>query len=226
MQHRMSALQQRWRDPLLTALTLLLAFMMFVLAPLRADHIPGIQELGFITVAAVSGAIFIVSGRRIPIAALVVSFGLAALAAVMRARHPSDVDLWLDAIAWGLLSLTLIVEVGRAVFAPGRVTYHRIMGAILLYLAIGLMFVAFYTFVGLAVPGSFTGMAVADRANLATDIIYFSFGALTGAGSGDISATHPVARSLSNLESMTGQLYPATLLARLVTLEIEDSRRA
>ena len=33
---------------------------------------------------------------------------------------------------------------------------------------------------------------------------------------------HAFARSLVNLESMIGQLYPATLLARLVTLEIED----
>jgi hypothetical protein len=32
---------------------------------------------------------------------------------------------------------------------------------------------------------------------------------------------HPFARSLANLESIIGQLYPATLLARLVTLELE-----
>jgi hypothetical protein len=32
---------------------------------------------------------------------------------------------------------------------------------------------------------------------------------------------HPMARSLCNIESMIGQLYPATLLARLVTLELE-----
>jgi len=30
----------------------------------------------------------------------------------------------------------------------------------------------------------------------------------------------PLARSLSNLESVIGQLFPATLLARIVTLEI------
>lgn len=56
-------------------------------------------------------------------------------------------------------------------------------------------------------------------------MIYFSFGALTGIGSGDIMALHPVARSVVLVEAMIGQLYPATLLARLVTLEIEDSRR-
>jgi hypothetical protein len=36
---------------------------------------------------------------------------------------------------------------------------------------------------------------------------------------------HPLARSLANVEAVIGQLYPATLLARLVTLELEDRRR-
>jgi hypothetical protein len=52
-------------------------------------------------------------------------------------------------------------------------------------------------------------------------MIYFVFGTLTGAGSGDIAPAHPMARSLTVVVAMIGQLYPATLLARLVTLEIE-----
>ena len=57
-------------------------------------------------------------------------------------------------------------------------------------------------------------------------MIYFSFGALTGIGSGNITALHPLARSLVLVEAMIGQLYPATLLARIVTLEIEDRKRS
>jgi hypothetical protein len=33
---------------------------------------------------------------------------------------------------------------------------------------------------------------------------------------------HAIGRSLVNIQAMIGQLYPATLLARLVTLEIEN----
>jgi hypothetical protein len=44
-------------------------------------------------------------------------------------------------------------------------------------------------------------------------------------GSGDITAVNPIARNLTIVEAMIGQLYPATLLARLVTLEVEDSGR-
>ncbi len=124
-----------------------------------------------------------------------------------------------------LISLALILEVGRAVFGPGRVTYHRIMGAILLYLAMGLAFASLYTFVGAASYTAFSSFAVRDTPNLANIMIYFSFGPLTGIGSGDITALHPIARNLTIVEAMIGQLYPATLLARIVTLEVEDSGR-
>jgi hypothetical protein len=41
---------------------------------------------------------------------------------------------------------------------------------------------------------------------------------------GDVFPIHPVACSLCNLEAVIGQLYPATLLARLVTLEMAHRR--
>jgi hypothetical protein len=43
-------------------------------------------------------------------------------------------------------------------------------------------------------------------------------------GYGDITPLHPMARDIANLEAVLGQLYPATLLARLVSLEIEHRR--
>lgn len=225
MTQRLRDLRERWQDPLLTLLTILLAVLMFVLAPLRAEHIPGAQEVGFTLVAVVTGAILILSGRRFAIWALLIAIVLAAVAAIHRLYQPSILDVYLDASAWLLISLALILEVGRAVFGPGRVTYHRVMGAVLLYLAMGLAFAALFTFIGAASDTAFSGFVVKDTSSLADVMIYFSFGALTGIGSGDITALHPIARSLVLLEAMIGQLYPATLLARIVTLEIEDRPR-
>jgi hypothetical protein len=99
------------------------------------------------------------------------------------------------------------------------------MGAILLYLAIGLTFAALYAFVGVLSTDAFSGMAVKDSPTLSSTMIHFSFGTLTTAGSGDIVPLNAFARSLSNVEAMIGQLYPATLLARLVTLEIEGETK-
>jgi hypothetical protein len=119
----------------------------------------------------------------------------------------------------------LIWVISKAVFASGRITYHRVMGAILLYLAIGWTFAGVFTLLALIVPGAFSGFTVTDRPALASDVLYLSFGTLTTAGTGDIAPVHPMARSLVNILAMIGQLYPATLLARLVTLEIEDEKR-
>jgi ion channel len=55
-------------------------------------------------------------------------------------------------------------------------------------------------------------------------ITYFSLSALTPTGFGDIVPMHPFARSLANLEAIIGQLYPATLLARIVTPELAHRR--
>lgn len=59
---------------------------------------------------------------------------------------------------------------------------------------------------------------MAARVSMPSDLIYFSFTTLTTVGYGDIVPVDPVARSLSNIEAILGQLYPATLLARLVSL--------
>lgn len=221
----LSELHERWRDPLLTALTILLALLIFVLAPLRAERVSGAQEIGFALVAVLTGAVLVLSGKRFAIWALLTAILLAGIAAVHRLYQPSILDVYLDATAWLLISVALILEVGRAVFGPGRVTYHRVIGAVLLYLAIGLAFAALFTFIGAASDTAFSGFVVRDSATLADVMLYFSFGALTGIGSGDITALHPIARSLVLVEAMIGQLYPATLLARIVTLEVEDRGR-
>lgn len=49
-----------------------------------------------------------------------------------------------------------------------------------------------------------------------SDFIYFSFVTLTTLGYGDISPASPLARSLANLFSVTGQLYLTMIIAMLV----------
>jgi hypothetical protein len=64
-----------------------------------------------------------------------------------------------------------------------------------------------------------------DDLAVAGNLIYFSFVTLTSVGYGDIVSLRPYARGLANVEAIIGQLYPATLLARLVTLELEHRSR-
>ena len=210
-------MRERLRDPLLTVLTIVLAFWMFVLAPLHHSAARDTNIVGFLLALTVAGALLVLSGRAIPALLMLFGLSLSAAAAWFRLHEPSSFDILLNASAWIIMGLVLIWVVGRAVFAPGRITFHRIMGAILLYLAIGLTFAALYAFVGV--------LSTDASPTLSSTMIYFSFGTLTTAGSGDIVPLNAFARSLSNVEAMIGQLYPATLLARLVTLEIEGETK-
>src|SRR5262249_26305340 len=92
-------------------------------------------------------------GSLLPVLWTLLAVALSVLAAVLRVAH-SGLALYIDAAAWVILGLSTGWVVTRAVFGPGRVTYHRIVGAILLYLLIGATFVALYTFIGLLSPGA------------------------------------------------------------------------
>jgi hypothetical protein len=217
---RINRLRERWRDPLLTIITVLITFMMFVAAPLQASGINLIHVFGLVVALAVVVGVFVISGNWIAIIAMLIAVGMAGTATVMRLHAPSILDVYLLAGTWLILGITLGWVVAREVFASGKITYHRIMGAISLYLLVGLTFVALFTFVGLVSPNSFSGLSFKDNIVLASNLNYFSFTTLTTTGYGDIVPVHPIARSLCNLESIIGQLYPATLLARLVSLEV------
>jgi hypothetical protein len=107
-------------------------------------------------------------------------------------------------------------------FQPGEITFRRIQGSIVVYLLVGLIFAfvfqAIYLFAG---PSSFNNIGSGDL----KDVLYYSFTTLTTMGYGDISPVHPLARSLANFEALIGQLYPAILIARLVSMEFESSSR-
>ncbi len=112
------------------------------------------------------------------------------------------------------------------VYREGSVTGHRVRGAIAAYLLLALCFSLAYDLIEYVDPGSFTlplegAQGMQTRSAL---FLYFSVVTLTTVGFGDIAAVHPVARSLVMVEALIGTLYPAILLARLVTLQIETRR--
>jgi hypothetical protein len=212
--------RDRWSDSLLTALTILLVIMMFVVAPLQSLGMFAFQVFELLLALFLVGGVFAMSGSRTAVAAMLVALGMIVTGAILRIRSPSILDLNLFAGAWMIVGVTLAWAVARATFAPGRVTYHRVVGAVLLYLTVAIIFAALFTFIGTLDPKAFIGLSVQDSPKLATQLIYFSFATLTTTGYGDLAPLHPLARSLCNMEAIFGQLYPATLVARLVTLQL------
>jgi hypothetical protein len=180
------------------------------------------QGFAIAALLAIIGGMLVISDS--PAALVVMSVCLAANVVVflLRLYYPWPYNLYVLAAAWLAIAGTLGAVVAQAVFRRGRITYHRIIGAILLYLLIAVVFGTLFTFVGLQLPDAFKGITFEDNPALANSVFYLSFVTLTSTGYGDIVPVHPIARSLCNIESVIGQLYPATLLARLVTLELRQ----
>jgi hypothetical protein len=210
----------RWRDRVLTGLTMLMALHLFVVAPLGAIHRFDLRPVSIMVAILLAAALLVLSRSLMPTAGVLAGFLLFCVSLFLRAHGVSmTLDASLEAAAWLLVGIVIVWVVSRAVFAAGRITYHRVIGAVLLYLTIGVIFVALFTLVAALAPGSFNGLTAVDRVFLPSDFVYFSFSTLTTVGYGDIVPVHPIARSLCNVEAIIGQLYPATLLARLVSLE-------
>jgi hypothetical protein len=119
-------LKERLVDPVLTALTIMIAVLLFVVAPLQvAGAITG-HFVGFVFVAVLILAGFTVSGSRVAFGAILVAIGSVVIATALELQQPSIVEVYLDALAWLIAGLTLTTVVARAVFAPGKVTFHRV----------------------------------------------------------------------------------------------------
>jgi voltage-gated potassium channel Kch len=107
----------------------------------------------------------------------------------------------------------------QVVFAPGQIDRHRIIGAIVLYLNFALLFEVLFRLIAELSPGAFAGLpSVTEHIRYMADLMYLSMTTLTTVGYGDITPVHPIARSLANMEGLVGQLYPAIILARVMTL--------
>jgi len=109
------------------------------------------------------------------------------------------------------------------VFSPGTVTFDRILGAVVLYVLIGVVWAEACQLISIRVPGAYAGIAHDSSSIDHSSWIYFSFVTLTTVGYGDITPVAHAARSLAILEALIGQLYPAIVLARLVSLHVAGS---
>ena len=114
--------------------------------------------------------------------------------------------------------LVLASAVGINVFARGPVLADRTVGSIVLYLLIGLVWAIIYAMVDTFLQAAFAGAG--GTHGDPTVWVYFSLVTLTTLRYGDITPVARVARSLATLDALIGQLYPAIIIARLVSLQL------
>lgn len=211
--HRHTTHIRRYRFVfLLVSLILLL-----LLSPVLEGDTTGNLALTVLFTLVLLAAVFAASGRR---STLVFALLLAIPWVYLSWVHPlwradaSDLVASLLLIALSLFVLGLML---MRVIRSERVGVDTICGAIGAYLLIAVVWAVSYGVIEALVPGSF-GLTDPDGASVWNQLLYFSLVTLTTVGYGDITPVGPVAQIWSVLEAVTGTLYLAVMIARLVSL--------
>jgi hypothetical protein len=143
---------------------------------------------------------------------MVVLIVVGVVSAVLVSFEQTSVAGALGAFGQAVVLGAILIAVVRRVLAHQRVGLPTITGAIAAYVLIGLVFAWVYL-----------GMyGVLDAPILDPDLVglpaYYSFEVLTTLGFGDITPVHDLVQRLTAIEAMTGQIFLATLVARLVSM--------
>jgi len=218
--------RDRIRDPMLTLLLILELCAMFIAAPLAAKGLPMARAVADTLVIAVLAIVVMLSPR--PGAIVLILLGLAAtVASFPLSGDWSPVSAAVLRRAGEILTFSALTwVVAHAVYAPGCITFHRLQGAIVIYLSLATIFASAYGMIWELSPGAFANIVAGmGHSEEVATMLYFSLTTLTTTGYGDIVPLDPFARSLANLESVIGPFYLAITVARLVTMELADRRR-
>ena len=214
-----SRLARFWEeDRGLSVLLAILAVTAFIVAPLAETTRGGGTVLrASISLMFACGA-YVLSPRRRD--RLVVALLAAAPILLGWMEYVRPAPGWQAAAALSscLFALALAAIITLRVFQEGPITIHRVVGSIAVYLMIGIAFGEAARCVRIVDPTAYASASFSriDR----PELYYFSLVTLSTVGYGDITPVHPFARSLAVLEALIGQLYPAILIARLVSQEL------
>jgi hypothetical protein len=206
----------------LTTLLVLLVINLFVLAPMIREGVgTTLMKDTFFSLLLLAGLLTMTGHKTLQIGFFLfialtiivhwsrIAFGTVGL---------SGWDALLSMVSLCAFTMVVLWQVNR----KGPVTGHRVRGAVAGYLLLALSCAYAYALIDLLIPGAFQMSAADLQSRKASDaFLYFSIVTLTTLGYGDITAIHPVARSVVMAEALLGQLYPAILIARLVTMEME-----
>jgi voltage-gated potassium channel Kch len=108
------------------------------------------------------------------------------------------------------------------VLFTGAIDRNKIVGAICIYILMGLIWALLYLLIAEIVPESFNGMPHASWLENFAAATYFSFVTITTLGYGDISPVLPLARFLVYMEAIIGVFYMAILVASLIGVRLSD----
>jgi hypothetical protein len=199
--------------PLLICLVLMIGVW-----PVFEDYSIGPVLLRLLTLSVLVTGVYALSyNRKIVVIAVLISLPalISTVAVIVFESIPYQLYISIFLLLfYGFITLVILGSVLR----DEIVTVDTIYGALCVYLLIGTTWAVGYNFLESLQPGSFlVNPALSPDGTLRFgELLYFSFVTITTLGYGDITPLIPATRSLASLEAVTGVLYTAVLVARLV----------
>jgi voltage-gated potassium channel len=199
---------------LLVALGLLFFFFPFVEEVKGGDIIVSI----LLSLVLLSGILAVADRKRVFFIALVLAIPAIAGRWISH-LWPSLVPPPVFLIAGLVLIVFVVANLLRFVLRAPSVDVEVLCASISAYLMLGLIWTIAYWLVDQLTPGAFAFNTSGGRHSMSGfNAFYFSFVTLSTVGYGDIAPVSKIARMLAAMEAMTGLLYVAVLIARLVSL--------
>ncbi len=110
----------------------------------------------------------------------------------------------------------------KQIITSKAVDQNMIIGSIVLYLLLGLIWTIIYLFLVMIYPDAFTGIeAVAWQDNF-SHVAYYSFVTLTTLGYGDVLPHNSLAEFFVSAEAIVGVFYMAIIVSSLVSARLES----
>jgi ion channel len=217
----MKPVLQRLKFRRFSAVQLLIALALFFIWTPFVEEIEGGELIvsGLFSLVLLAGVIAVADRKRVLVIAIVLAIPAIAGRWISHFRpHLIPPAVFLVA---GLILIAFVAgNLLRFVFRSPSVNTEVLCASISAYLMLGLIWTMAYWLVDQLTPGG----AFAFNTNAGTHSIngftgfYFSFITLSTVGYGDITPVSRIARWLAAMEAMTGLLYVAVLIARLVAL--------
>lgn len=206
---------------------LLVALLIFIVGvPITFDldliSLPVSRVVGIICLLAIGIWSMRRTGRLFHVTMIVVIVGII-LNLLSLAREDEALYIYSTIPLFVFLLLTIFSAM-REVAVGNDISPNRIIGAICIYLLLGVMWSILYAFIEFLQPGSFRGLTEQLAGTWNRDWVYYSFVTLTTLGYGDITPVSQTARSVSLTEAIVGQFYIAVLVAGLVSAYITSNR--
>jgi hypothetical protein len=200
---------------------LLIALALFFIWAPFVEEIEGGELIvsGLFSLVLLAGVVAVADRKRVLVIAIALAIPAIAGKWINHFR-PDVISPTLFLVAGLLLMIFVIANLMRFVLRAPLVNAEVLCASISAYLILGLMWTLAYWLVDQLTPGgafSFNRNAGPQSINGFTGF-YFSFITLSTVGYGDITPVSRLARWLAAMEAMTGLLYVAVLIARLVSL--------